>query len=335
MSALDFLFGGSAPASTTTYGTSTQNVPQWYSDYTQGLIAQANNIAATPYQPYPGPRVAGFTNNQNRAFEGIGDIQGEYKPTLNAAIGAATNAGNTDVTGAAMPYLKQAADLTHQTITDPTAMMNPYVSGVINNAGVLAGQNFSNYILPSLQGNFAKAGQYGSAGMQRAVGQQVNQTSQALQSQAMAALDEAYKNAQSAGLSGASQLGSLGSTEGNLAALEGQLGLGASQQLGSLASTGQTLGLQGNQALESVGNAQQQLNQTNLNTAYGDWQNQVHYPEGQLNWLSNLIRGQQMPTSTSSTGTTTSSAATPSTLSQIVGGIGNLTSAYNSIFGNG
>jgi hypothetical protein len=250
MSALDFLFGGNAPASTTTYGQTTNNVPQWYSDYTQGLVSQANAIADLPYQLYGGPRVAGFTDPQKQAFSQVSNLQGAYTPTLNAGINAATQAGSTNPAAMATPYLNQAAAMTNQAVTDPTANMNPYVNNVINNAGVLAGQNFSNNILPSIQNNFARAGQYGSAGMQRAVGQQVNQTQQALQSQAQAALAQAYQQSQQAGLAGGAQLGQLGATQGQLGALTGQLQLGSGQQLGALAQAGQALGLQGAAALE-------------------------------------------------------------------------------------
>jgi hypothetical protein len=46
MSVTDFLFQGKAPPSVNTYGTTTANIPQWLSDYTQGLLAKGNAVAA-------------------------------------------------------------------------------------------------------------------------------------------------------------------------------------------------------------------------------------------------------------------------------------------------
>ena len=59
MAVLDFLFEGKPPKAVTTYGQTVTDVPKWLSDYTQGLIARANAIAAEPYQAYGGPRIAG------------------------------------------------------------------------------------------------------------------------------------------------------------------------------------------------------------------------------------------------------------------------------------
>jgi hypothetical protein len=60
MAILDFLFEGKPPASVTTYGQTVENLPAWYSDYTQGLIARANAVAAEPFQTYGYPRIAGL-----------------------------------------------------------------------------------------------------------------------------------------------------------------------------------------------------------------------------------------------------------------------------------
>ena len=65
---LDFLFEGKPPASVTTYGQTATDVPKWMSDYTQGLIARANAVAAEEYIPYEGPRIAGFDQDQQQAI---------------------------------------------------------------------------------------------------------------------------------------------------------------------------------------------------------------------------------------------------------------------------
>ena len=112
MGALDFLFEGRPPKSVTTYGTTVQNVPTWLSDYTQGIIARGNAIAAEPYQPYGGPRIASFTPAQQSAFQLAQGNVGRYQPVLNAAIGqTASNPGQANL-NTATQYAGQGADMT-------------------------------------------------------------------------------------------------------------------------------------------------------------------------------------------------------------------------------
>ena len=80
----DFLFEGQPPQSVTTYGQTVENVPKWMSDYTQGLIARANAAAAEPYIPYGGPRIAGFSPEQEAAFGMVEENVGAYQPFLEA-----------------------------------------------------------------------------------------------------------------------------------------------------------------------------------------------------------------------------------------------------------
>ena len=84
MALTDFLFNGSPPASTTTYGSSTSSLPAWYNDYTQGLISKANAIAATPYQQYQGARIAGFNPQQEQAFSNVNNLAGQYQGGVNS-----------------------------------------------------------------------------------------------------------------------------------------------------------------------------------------------------------------------------------------------------------
>ena len=80
----DFLFEGRPPQSVTTYGQTVENIPKWMSDYTQGLIARANAAAAEPYIPYGGPRIAGFSPEEQASF-GLTEANiGAYQPYLEA-----------------------------------------------------------------------------------------------------------------------------------------------------------------------------------------------------------------------------------------------------------
>ena len=58
-----------------------------------------------------------------------------------------------------------------------------------------------------------------------------------------------------------------------------------------LGQKAQALGLSGAAATEAVGAEQQAMNQKNLDLAYQDFLTQTQYPEQQLGFLSNIIRG--------------------------------------------
>jgi hypothetical protein len=163
-------------------------------NYAQGILSEGAALASQPYAQFPGPMVAGQTPYQQQAAQSIQGLQGQYQPTMNAAINAAT-----------------------ASMAPTQAMMNPYTQNVIQKAEDTASQYWQNQIMPSIQGQFTAAGQPMSTGAAGALGQAGKQVTQNIQDTANAALSQAYTNAQQAALAGSSALG-------NLAA--GQQGLG-------------------------------------------------------------------------------------------------------------
>jgi hypothetical protein len=329
MGLANFLFEGQAPPSTTTYGQRTDNIPQWMSDYTQGLIARANAVAAEPYQAYGGPRIAGFTPDSMNAFAQTRTAANAYTGPLQQALGMTQNALEPGQGGmaAAQPYMQQAGQ------AFPGAAqqyMDPYIQNVIGRSQELANRNFTENLMPQISDTFTRAGQYGSAGMQERALRGARDVSENLQSQANAQLSGAYQNAGQ--MFGADQ-GRIGA----LAQLAGQLGgqgqaaqLQGAQQLGQLGQLSQQLGLTGAGALDTVGQMQQGLQQRSLDTAYQDFQNQTNYPRQTIDWMSSVIRGLPTPTSTQSTQVGPASVYQPSPLAQLgsfatgIGGLGQL-----------
>ncbi len=112
MSVLDFLFEGKPPPSVNTYGQTVENVPRWMSDYTQGLISRANAVAGEPYQPYGGPRIAGFDPAQERAFGLAESNVGKFDPYLDAA--GQTTQGALEMAGGVPGAAATRADLATQ-----------------------------------------------------------------------------------------------------------------------------------------------------------------------------------------------------------------------------
>lgn len=293
---LGFLFDGKPPPSVTTYGSTTSNVPQWYSDYSQGILNQANAVAGQGYQPYGGPRVAGFSPEQEQAFSLAEGNVGKGSGVVGDAI-----SGTQGILGQVTPTIGQNLATAGGSYTGQNVQnyMNPYVQNVTKQAQNLANRNFNENLLPTIQNTFTRAGQYGSTRMADAVGNAARNTSEGLQSAADASLANAYT-------SGAQTFGADASRAGTLAQLGVQSGLQGQQNLSGLGQTLQQLGLTDAATLENIGQQRQGLTQQNLDTAYGDFQNQQNYPKEQTDWLANIIHGipnNSIPTSTSTTGT--------------------------------
>lgn len=324
----DFLFEGKPPKSVTTYGQTVQNVPQWMSDYTQGLMARANAVAAEPYTPYGGPRIAGFSPAQEAAFGLAEQNVGSYQPYMEGAAKTATAAGNTSPLEAAQPYLNQAAG----SWTDPgnvSSYMNPYIDNVLNRNTTLAQRNLTEKFLPQLQKTFAGAGQLGSRGgvgsMEEVGIRGVRDISEGLNEQNLAALSSAYGQAADIYGTDQSRKGTLAQTAGGLENAAGNLRLGASQQFGTLAGNAQQYGNVDAAALEAVGKARQGMTQSSYDLAYKDFQDQLNYPKTQTEFMSNIVRGlpaSAVPTTTNTQDYGPSSVYQPSGLAQIAGAYG-------------
>lgn len=319
MGVLDFLFQGSSPSTTNT--SSGTAVPAWLQQYTAGILAEGANVASQPYQPYQGPRVAGPTADQNSAYDQVRNTVGQYQTPIAQATALAGASANPGAIGQATGMIPTAQNYINNSVNPTAAQINPYVQNVIQQGQDQAQRTWNNTIMPTINNKFTSSGQYGSSANQRAASQAGQQLTQQVQDTSNAAYAGAYQNAQQANLAAGQATGALGQTLGGLGYEQGALGLQGANQLGSLASLGQNLGISGAGALDTIGLEQQQNQQNNLNTAYGDFQNQQQYPYQQLGWLSQLLNGQ----STGIPGGSTSSSVTNapgSGTSPLMGAIG-------------
>lgn len=384
MGVLDFLFQGSPPPSTTTYGTTVSNIPQFMSDYTLGLLNKASSVAAEPYQAYQGPRLAEPTPEQERAYSQTAASVGQFQPNFTAATNLATQAGGANIPGAAAPYMgvagsynpyqagigniQAASGMNPMMAALPFALnaaqstpsmmanyMNPYTSSVVDRIGQLAGRNLQENLMPAINTNFIRAGQFGSTGQQGAIGKALRDVQESALAAQAQALQQGYTNAQTAAqtdlarqlqlaqqqgnlaLGTQQQLGQLGTAAGNLAQAsmsgfgnlaqlagnqaqqQAQQQLAAAGQLSALGQTGQAMNLKDLAALEAVGQTQQQEAQKNLDLAYRDFLSQRQYPQQQLSMLNALIRGLPYSQTVESAQTGTAPAYQPSPLSQLAG----------------
>jgi hypothetical protein len=269
--------------------TSASDLPDWYQNYLQQLTGKAAAIADEPYQAYQGQRIAGFTPQQQQAFD----------------------LANQNV-GAWRPGMQQAQNLAIQGSTyDPGALsqfMNPYTSGVVNEMARLGNQNFTENLLPAANSAFTLAGQFGSTRNQDAVNRAARDVQANILGQQTGALQQGFNTANTNYLNWAG------------------LGQKGSQLMSDLAARQQGLGAADVGALSTVGGAQQNLGQQNLDWAYQQFQQQQQQPTQNLAMLNAIIRGLSLPGST----TTSKVSTEPQTSlgSQVAGGLSTLAGLY-------
>jgi hypothetical protein len=361
MSVSDFLFSGNPPPSVTTYGTSTSQLPQWMNDYLQGIAGAGNAIAAQPYQPYvdaqgnPIQRIAGRTDDQEAAAQATRDNFGVFMPAISQSMGMTGNvsatsgldaaSGNLNAAGAmnplglAQPFLNNAGQASYSQVGN---YMNPYLDSVVNRIGDLGVRQLSEKLIPAIGDQFTRSGQFGSARQQESTGRALRDTNESVLAQQANLMNQGYQQAmqaaqtdlarqgqigQTLGQLGLGQMGALtqiGQTQGNLMNTGTANMTSAADTLARTAQTGQGVALKDAAALQTVGAEQQGLDQQNLNLAYQDFLTQSQYPQTQLGWMSNLLKGYQMPTSTTTTGTAPYQGATTSGLATIASGLGGI-----------
>lgn len=311
-----FLFNGQPPPSvTSTQGSSTQ-LPQWYTNYFQNILGQAQAVANQPFPAYTGELVAPASQLQNAAY---GAANSMNLPQLGQAQYAYGNGlvgqGQSTINGA----LSQ--------LTNPGAIssginsyMSPYLSDVTNQIATLGARNLTQNLLPSVNSTFIGSGQFGSGAHGYFTQQALQNENESVLNQQAQALESGYQNAASNFLTGVNQQVGAGQALGQLGNTEGALG----QLINSS-------GINGISALSQLG-AEQQGTQQNLDTAlYNQFQNQVGYPRLNTAYLESALTGGQVPTTTTSVAASPGSNYQPSGLSQLSGlasGIGALSKLF-------
>jgi hypothetical protein len=289
----NFLFGGTAPESVTKYGKSATDTPAWYSDYTQGLIAKANAIAAEPYQRYGQPRLASATPFQKYAYEQTPDVAMSYKPALDQAMGMTQQSGQASALSQASPYIQAASARTPDMIG---SYMNPYTSSVVDRIGDLSQRQLSENIIPTIQSQFIGGGSFGGSRSGEALGRSMRDLQESTLAQQAQTLERGYTQAGQQAAADQARMAQLGQLTGAISTQDLSRQLQAGEQLARQGALQQSLGLTGLGAIEGVGQQMQNQQQRSLDLAYQDFLGQRDYDREQIAFLNNAIRGLQIPT---------------------------------------
>ena len=358
------LFSGT-PGTSSSYQTSNTNVnfDPTYTSLLHKTLNRTSDVMDTPYKPYEGNRVTDFNTDQNAAFQGVRDAQGNWQPYTTQAGGSLDRATGMDPNASAQPWLNRAANTSTATRAANPYMrsasetlpqgidpyMSDYTDAVVNRIGDLGARNLTEKLLPGVNDVFTGA-QFGRDRHADFTNRAVRDTQESILGQQSQALESGYKTAgdlfnadknRAAGLAGqAGQLAStdltnaagLASTSAGItgAAKAGDIALGQAQA--GLGQTVQGAEARDNTALATSGGMQQQQGQREEDWNYQQFQDQKNYPMQMLDWAKSMGQGWQLPSSTNSTsfGQQTQQAPQGSPFGQILGG---LTSAIGAIGG--
>lgn len=299
-------------------------LPSWYNDYTQGILANAAQFANQGYQQYQGPQVAGLTPDQQASYN---TVRGANQGVTGAAAG--TNQANNALAGpnasqAANPYLAAAQSGINKAVNGPNALsastpyaqaagtplasqmsqfMNPYISNVVNASNQLSAQNFNQNVLPALQDQFTRAGQVYGGSQQGLYAQRLGAQENLNEQMTDASLLASGYNTALGGAEAQSNINAgLANTQANAAnAAQGNslygagLTAGLGSTAGSLANASQQTGLSGANVLGNLGtmgeaaalgqaNAQNQMGTQQQQQTQNNYSTQYQNFLNQTNW---------------------------------------------------
>lgn len=298
---------------TGTLNTTTSIDPQIKQAYLSNLNF-ADTVASRPYQQYSGPRIAGFTPNQEQAFGQVQGMQGQFNPALSQAQQMTQGVGSM-----------QPGQITPQSFLSGNiqAYQNPYTDQVVNQTM----RDIERQRTMADQGVRANAIGSGAFGGTREAISRAENNRNFLDTSA-----RTLAQLRNQGFDTAANLmqGDIGRDfQAQQANQQNQLAfgnqrLGAAGQLGGLANLQQQLGLNATNALSQVGQQQQGQTQRNFDLANQDFQNQFNYPLQQL-----AIRQGALGANIPNTGGTQSQPLFENQLGNLIG----LGKGINSLFG--
>jgi hypothetical protein len=303
------------------------NIPKEFMPYFKRLMGRVESQSLEPYQAYGGQRIAqsGDFADIRRAENMTRNIAGQGI----AGLGTAQNAARSNIqeagrlgdydTGKFSEFdFGKAGEFTG---AQAEKYMSPYMTGVLDFQKERAAEDFDR-MRGDRNARAAQAGAFG--GSRQAVQEGLAEENLAKQMQGIdvtgrqAAFEQAarqFGDDRAARLAyGQSQAGERGRVQTGIEASR-QFGAGqglaalqargaAAQQLAGFGQQERAADIQGAQMLDAIGRGQQREEQAGLDIGYQDYLRQQGYPQEQLAFYSDILRG--LPVAPTSTQTQTS-----------------------------
>lgn len=248
------LINGGSNRTNTQTTTQTAQLPPALQAAIDNMIRNAQDVSAQPYQQYPGPRIADFTPDQQRAFEMFRQLPGTGLAALGRAESAYGDAGRAFNTENLQPYVNAYEQDRLRNTMDELRRQKDIAQLGVNDAAVRAGA-FGG----SRHG-------VADAELERALSRTQADTLTSENARIFDAAAGRFQNDRSNSL---------------------QVG----QAFSGLAPLQYNLQQQGATALGTSGAQQQQLGQANLDLGVSDFETQRNYSRDQLAFLSSILSG--------------------------------------------
>ena len=230
------------------------------------------------------PRVADFAPDQQAGFQATREGAFTFRPELGTASTKTQDIFGRSAVGAAQPFFGQAAGMSGLTAAEPRLQqgagyvagstgplgiqmaqpylgaagqsaattvgqyMNPYTENVVNRIGELGTRSQREQVLPGIEGEMIRAGQFGGTRQAELMGRAIRDATEGISAQQAQALQQGFGQAQQAAQTDLARQAQLASTAGGLGGAQQQALLGAGR---GMADIGQTYG--------ALTQAQQQL----------------------------------------------------------------------------
>lgn len=291
--------GDSAPAQPSSQTVTQTSIPEYARPYVENMLGKTEALGNQPYQAYGQERQAGFTPEQQTAFQNAYGMQPSGQ--LGTATGMATQAGLGALGTQYAPSQFSGGQFDQQAAQQ---YMSPYMQSVVDVQQREAGRQAD---IATTGRNAAAVGSGAFGGSRQAIMDAEAQRNLATQQGSIQAtgLQNAYSQAQQQYTSDqaralqAAQLGEQSKQYGAGLEMQGlQTGLSAANQLGQLGQSqyAQNLGI--NQLQQATGATEQAQQQAALTQQYQDFLAQKQYPYQQLSYMSDMLRGLPMSQST-------------------------------------
>lgn len=229
-------------------------LPDFLKQAFEQLTARSEGLATEAFQPFPGPRVADFTPDQLASFDLIRQSLGTGAGSIDEARASLLGSQGLPTTEALQPFLDPFRQEVIQRTLDELRRQSD-ISGIRDAAGAVNAGAFGG-------ARFGLVESERERNLSRTGGDLTAQLNSQNFQQAIQSLR------QQQGLS--------------LAAVPQFLGLGAAER-GIFAEDAR--------GLQNIGLQQQGLNQTNLDLARAEFNNQIQFPFEQQQFLSDILRG--------------------------------------------
>lgn len=296
-------------ATTTSTVASAVQLPDYAKQYVQDMLSKTQaytDVNANPYQQYGGPRVAGFTDLQNQAFQNAGGMQPSQYGEQGAGIaGLAANQALQAGQGFTPGQFSTGTFDAQQA----QQFMNPYMQDVVNTQQREAQRQAD---IATTQRNAQAVGAGAFGGSRQAI----------MDSEAARNLATQKGDIQAQGLNNAyQQAAAQFNTEQNRNLQAQQLGEQSRQYGAGIGLQGANTAMQGAATLGNIGQQQFGQNQAATNMQYGlgaaqqqnqqqqndigyqNFQSAINYPKDMLSFQSSMLRGLPMENKTQSTST--------------------------------